>query len=93
MKKPKWEDEFKEKFFYKTDDGFLPISTPDLIGMQKDFIRKLEAEAFCRGWSECESARADIKLDERRKLCDYLLEHGHGGGNFRRLIMEQRNKN
>ena len=27
-------------------------------------IDKLWRDAFCRGWSECESARADIKTDK-----------------------------
>jgi hypothetical protein len=59
MKKPKWEDEFRQQFCTVGHD-YLLNSDSKAIGKSMvfrllDFIRKIEQEAFARGWSECKS--------------------------------------
>jgi predicted RNA-binding Zn-ribbon protein involved in translation (DUF1610 family) len=66
MKKPKWEWRF-EKLFPTNIAGMKEIHQVcgiDFVVSIKDFIKEIEQEAFARGWSECDSARADIEFDK-----------------------------
>jgi hypothetical protein len=63
---------------------------------EKRFNKKIYEELLRYGWSSfrflVQQHLADELAKERKKVLDKLLEKGHGGGNWRRLITQLKNE-
>jgi len=95
-KEVEWEKEFLDEslsWIDKNKHGDPVIK----LGQMMEFIKKvvMETEVRCgrRAFREVMLERDATEYRVRREICDHLLENGHGGGNWRRLIITLKETN
>ena len=83
-----WGTEFDEKFA-----GSYGYCNPTYAGLIKDFIRTEKQRSYARGFDKGVTVtienETEIRADARKYVLQQLLKEGHGGGNWRRLILSK----